>query len=52
MAKPPMPKIRVRQGMPSVQLSREEFAHRLRQRFDDPAFDVVKGEIDKIIEVA
>lgn len=47
-----MPKVKVRQGMPSVQLSREEFAHRLRQRFDDPAFDAVKEEIDKIVEVA
>lgn len=47
-----MAKPKVRQRMPSVQLSRAEFSERIRQRFADPAFDAVKGEIDKIVEVA
>lgn len=47
-----MAKVKLRQGMPSVQLSRREFAERIRERFYDPAFDAVKGEIEKIIEVA
>jgi multimeric flavodoxin WrbA len=45
-----MPKVRT--GMPSVQLSRDEFARRLRQRFYDPAFDALGPEIEKIIEAA
>jgi multimeric flavodoxin WrbA len=33
-------------------VSREEFARRLRERFYDPAFDAVKDEIERVIEVA
>ena len=47
-----MPKPRVRKGMPSVQLTREEFARRARQRFYDPTFAPVASDIDRIIEVA
>ena len=47
-----MAKVKIRTGMPSVQLTRAEFAKRVRQRFADPAFDGVQGEIEKIIEVA
>lgn len=38
--------------MPSVQLSKEEFAKRLRNRFADPAFDGLGAEIDRIVEAA
>jgi multimeric flavodoxin WrbA len=48
--KPDQPAIRKGQG--SVQLSREEFARRLGERFYDPAFDSVRAEIDRVIEVA
>ena len=42
----------VRKGQGDVKLSREEFAGRLAERFYDPAFDVVRAEIDRIIEIA
>jgi multimeric flavodoxin WrbA len=42
----------VRKGQGDVKLSREEFALRLGERFYDPAFDQVRAEIDRIIEVA
>ena len=47
-----MPKPRVRKGMPSVQLTKEEFAKRARERFYDPTFASVASEIDRIIELA
>jgi len=47
-----MPKPKVRKGTPSVQLSRDEFAKRIRQRFYDPTFAAVTPEIEKIIDVA
>ena len=34
---------KVRKGMPSVQLTKAEFADRFRSRFYDPAFDAVAG---------
>jgi multimeric flavodoxin WrbA len=43
---------RVRKEQPSVQLTKDEFARRLRLKFADPAFDAVRGEIDRIIAVA
>lgn len=42
----------IRKGMPSVQLTREQFAQRMRELFYDPAFEPLKGEIDKIVEVS
>lgn len=42
----------IRKEMPSVQLTREQFAQRMRELFYDPAFDPLKGEINKIIEIA
>src|SRR2546423_14863700 len=42
----------VRKGQGDVKLSREEFARRLGERFYDPAFDTVRGEIDRVIDVA
>ena len=47
-----MAKIDVRKGMPDVQLTKEEFARRFRDRFFDPDFDTVKNEIAKIIDLA
>jgi multimeric flavodoxin WrbA len=46
-----MAKPNVRKGMPSVQLTRQEIAERVRQRFYDPAFEAVNAEIEKIIEL-
>ena len=45
-----MPKIR--KEMPSVQLTREQFVQRMRERFFDPAFRPLDAEIDRIIDVA
>jgi multimeric flavodoxin WrbA len=42
----------VRKGQGDVKLSREEFARRLGERFYDPAFDSVRTEITRIIDVA
>ena len=44
--------IKIRKGMPSVQLTKEEFAKRFRSRFYDPAFEEVDGEIEKLLEKA
>jgi multimeric flavodoxin WrbA len=47
-----MAPVDVRKGMPSVELSREEFERRYRSRFADPAFEPLQGQIDAIVEVA
>ena len=47
-----MPSIDVRKGMPSVELSREEFEKRYRARFADPAFNPLQREIAAIIDAA
>lgn len=47
-----MPRPRIRTGMPSVELSKDEFAKRFCERFYDPSFAAVSGEIERIIEVA
>lgn len=38
--------------MPSVQLTRAEFARRFRDRFFDPGFEQLDGELDKVIAMA
>jgi multimeric flavodoxin WrbA len=38
--------------MPDVKLTREEFERRLGERFHDPAFDSVRSEIERVIDVA
>src|SRR5947208_17099562 len=43
---------RVVKGMPSVGLSKETFAERLKARFYDPEFDKAGKEIDALIEIA
>ena len=47
-----MPKPRVRTGMPSVELSKDEFAKRFRERFYDPSFAPVSAELERVFEVA
>ena len=47
-----MARVQVRKGMPSVQLTREEFEKRFRGRFYDPAFHAVEGEIQRLVELA
>ena len=47
-----MADIEVRKGMPSVELSQEEFKTRYRSRFSDPAFDPLNKEITAIVDVA
>jgi multimeric flavodoxin WrbA len=42
----------VRKGQGDVKLTRAEFAARLGERFYDPAFDPVRAEIDRVIDVA
>lgn len=47
-----MADVQVRKGQGDVQLTREEFERRFRERFYDPAFDRVAAEIDRVVEVA
>ncbi len=47
-----MPKIDVRKGMPSVQLTREEFIARFNVRFYDPLFAPLADEIAKMADAA
>ena len=47
-----MPKPKVRTGMPSVALTRDEFSKRFHERFYDPSFAAVSAEIERIIDVA
>jgi multimeric flavodoxin WrbA len=47
-----MPKARVVRGMPSVQLSREEFERRFLAGFDDPTFEAVRTQLAQVAEVA
>ena len=42
----------VRKGQGDVGLSHDEFARRIRERFYDPAFDAVRSELDRVIEIA
>jgi multimeric flavodoxin WrbA len=43
---------RVVKGMPGVELGREEFGRRFRQRHVDPLFDEVDVELDAVIDAA
>ena len=47
-----MASISARKGMPSVQLTKQEFARRFRDRFFDPAFAANEEAIAAIIETA
>lgn len=47
-----MARPKVRKGMPDVQLTKEEFTTRFRQRFYDPVFETVEAEVERVIEAA
>jgi multimeric flavodoxin WrbA len=47
-----MAPVDVRKGMPSVELSREEFEKRYRSRFADPAFEPLRRELDAFTAAA
>ena len=47
-----MHKIKVRSGMPSVQLTRREFEKRFRAKFYDPLFDALGPTLDKVVDTA
>jgi multimeric flavodoxin WrbA len=47
-----MADIDIRKGMPSVELSKEEFTRRYRTHFIDPAFDPLGDEITAVIDAA
>ena len=47
-----MAKIKVRTGMPSVQLDKHEFKQRFLAKFYDPLFAPLQGELDKIVDAA
>jgi multimeric flavodoxin WrbA len=43
---------KIRKEMPDVRLERPEFMRRFRERFFDPGFEPLKGDIDRIAEAA
>jgi multimeric flavodoxin WrbA len=45
-------KVRVRTGQGSVALTKEEFRERFLRRHGDPAFEKVREELDRVIDVA
>ena len=47
-----MAEIKVRKGMPSVQLDRAEFKKRFIEKFYDPDFKPLMSELDKIADTA
>src|SRR5712691_198532 len=47
-----MARIKVRKGMPSVQLDKQEFKKRFLAKFYDPAYEPLKAELDKILDTA
>jgi multimeric flavodoxin WrbA len=47
-----MVEIKLRKGMPDVQLTKEQFAGRFRDRFFDPAFADAEKEIARLIDLA
>ena len=48
----PKTNITIRKGMPSVQLTREEFETRFKAKFYDPIFEPLKPELAKLTEAA
>jgi multimeric flavodoxin WrbA len=49
---PTQPRCLKSEGQGDVKLSREEFARRIGERFYDPAFDGVRNEVERIIDIA
>lgn len=50
--RPPVPPIDVRKGMPSVELSREEFERRFFARYRDPVFEGVQAQLNAVAAAA
>ena len=48
----PMPQLTPRKGMPSPRLNEAEFRQRFLGQFQDPAFESLASELDKIAGVA
>src|SRR6266571_8521667 len=44
--------VNIRKEMPDVQLTKEQFKQRFRQRFADPAFAPMQAESDRLADVA
>ncbi len=44
--------VNIRKEMPDVQLTKEQFKQRFRQRFADPAFAPMQAEIDRLADIA
>src|SRR6266540_1986791 len=44
--------VEVRKGQGNVKLTRDEFERRLRERFNDPAFQTVERQVADIVDVA
>lgn len=42
----------VRKGQGDMQISEQQFRERLRERFYDPEFEQVSGDIDKLVDIA
>jgi multimeric flavodoxin WrbA len=51
-AKAPPSKPSVRKGQGDVKLTREQFENRIGERFYDPEFDSVRGEIQRVVAIA
>ncbi|MGE0564619.1 MAG: flavodoxin family protein [Pseudolabrys sp.] len=45
-------KVKVRKGMPSVQLSKDEFRQRFLAHFYDPDFEPLKKQLDAVLDMA
>lgn len=50
--RPPVPPTDVRKGMPSVELSREEFERRFFARYRDPVFEGVQTQLNAVAAAA
>jgi multimeric flavodoxin WrbA len=48
----PADPLQPRKGQGDVKLTREQFAQRLRERFQDPAFDAAAPAIDRLVDIA
>ena len=47
-----MTNVAIRKGMPATNLSKQEFRARFCQRFADPAFNTVRADLERVVEVA
>ena len=47
-----MARVKARKGMPKTELGKDEFEHRLRQRFYDPAFSPVDASVEATLPIS